>query len=93
MEKIQNVYLIKDLAQLTRLSIDSIKYYCKLGLLKEDGRSLGTNFRYFSDSAVETLQKIRQLRTQRYSLKQIHAMLQAGTNTEAGPSASLRTGP
>ncbi len=76
MDTIRNVYLIKDLAQLTGLSIDSIKYYCKLGLLQEEGRSQGTNFRYFGEAAVRTLQKIHQLRTQKISLKEIRSELQ-----------------
>ena len=71
-----SVYLIKDLAQATGHSVDTIKYYCKLGLIKEDSRSPGTNFRYFGDSAVKALQKIRHLRTQKVSLKKISEMLQ-----------------
>ena len=73
--EIENVYLIKDLAQITGFSVDTIKYYSKLGLIKEDGRSPGTNFRYFGDKAAKRLQKIRQLRTQGHSLKEIHALI------------------
>ncbi len=70
-----NIYLVKDLAQISGVSIDSIKYYYKLGLLKEIGRSPSTNFRYFGDSAVEALREIRRMRAQKLSLKEIQAVL------------------
>ena len=75
MEEVKNVYLIKDLAQITGVSVDSIKYYYKMGLLREQGRSPGTNFRYFNDTAVQALQKIRGLRAEGRSLKEIGALL------------------
>ena len=53
-----NIYLIKDLARMTGLSVYTIKYYINMGLLKEAGRSPETNFRYFDDSSVERLKKI-----------------------------------
>jgi len=70
-----NIYLIKDLATMTGLSIYTIKYYLKIGLIEEIGRSQETNFRYFNDSTVRQLQKIRELRTQRFSLKKIKDIL------------------
>ena len=79
-----SVYLIKDLAQISGHSVDTVKYYCKLGLLREESRSPGTNYRYFGDSAVQTLQKIRQWRTQKYSLKQIHALLSEKVKADNG---------
>ena len=75
MDQAKSVYLIKDLAQVTGVSIDTIKYYCKLGLLKEESRSLGTNFRYFGETAAQTLRKIRELRGQGHSLKEIRVLL------------------
>ena len=75
MEEVKNVYLIKDLAQITGVSVDSIKYYYKMGLLREQGRSPGTNFRYFNDLAVQTLRKIRSLRAEGRTLKEIGALL------------------
>jgi len=35
-----NVYLIKDLARITGFSIYTLKYYIKMGLLKEVGAAL-----------------------------------------------------
>lgn len=66
-----NIYLIKDLARLTGYSIYTIKYYLKIGLLKEVNRSPETRYRYFDNSTIETLNKIHILRRQGKSLKQI----------------------
>jgi len=71
----RNIYLIKDLAQLTGYSIYTVKYYLKLGLIKEIGRSFGTNFRYFDDTTIAKLKHIRQLRRAKKSLKEIKEML------------------
>jgi DNA-binding transcriptional MerR regulator len=77
----KNVYLVKDLSAATGISVDSIKYYCKLGLIKEEARGFGTNFRYFGDRAVLRLKEIRLLRTQRYSLREIRSLLEKETST------------
>jgi len=74
----ENVYLIKDLARITGQSIHTIKYYLRIGLIKESGRSPETNFRYFDDSTVDELRKIRSLRKQKVSIKKIKEMLSEG---------------
>lgn len=66
-----NTYLIKDLARISGYSIHTIKYYLKIGLIKEVSRSPETRFRYFDDSTVERLKKIRDLRKEERSLKEI----------------------
>ena len=71
----KKIYLIKDLSRLTGQSIYTIKYYAKLGLIKEVGRSPETNFRYFDDTTVERLRKIRQLRLESKSLAEIIKIL------------------
>lgn len=71
----KNIYLIKDLAQVTGYSIDTLKYYLKIGLIKEIGRGLKTNFRFFNDNTVERLKHIRELRIKGYSLEQIRQKL------------------
>lgn len=71
----RNIYLIKDLAQLTGYSIYTVKYYLKLGLVKEIGRSFGANFRYFDDTTIAQLKHIRQLRRAKKSLKEIKEVL------------------
>ena len=66
-----NIYLLKDLARLSGQSIYTVKYYLKLGLLKESGRSPETNFRYFNDHSVNQLNKVRELKEQGLSLAEI----------------------
>lgn len=67
----QTIYMVKDLANRTGLSIYTIKYYLKLGLIKEIGRSPDTNFRYFNDATVKNLMEIRQLRKSKISISDI----------------------
>jgi DNA-binding transcriptional MerR regulator len=69
--KIPNIYLIKDLARLTGYSIHTLKYYLKIGLIREIGRSPETNFRYFDDTTIEQLKKIRSLRKEGKSIAEI----------------------
>lgn len=69
------VYLVKDLAQLSGLSIDTVKYYLKLGLIKEVERSPNTNFRYFDDSTVKRLARIRELRRNNTPIVKIKEIL------------------
>ena len=73
--KLQNVYLMKDLARQTGYSIHTLKYYLKLGLIHESGRSPATRFRYFDGQTVATLARIRALRRERQSLAAIRRHL------------------
>ena len=75
----KKIYLIKDLSRLSGLSVYTIKYYLKLGLIKEISRSQETNFRYFDDSTVEKLQKVIALRREKVSLKKIEHILKVDT--------------
>ena len=75
----KSIYLIKDLSCLSGLSVYTIKYYLKLGLIKEVSRSQETNFRYFDDSTFETLKKIIALRREKISLGKIKQMLNVDT--------------
>ena len=74
-----NVYLIKDLSRITGHSIHTIKFYLKLGLIQEAGRSPQTRFRYFDETTVERLSAIRAMRKQRRSLAEISHLLAATT--------------
>ncbi len=75
----RNLYLTKDLARSTGLSIDTVKFYLKIGLISEIGRSPETNFRYFDDSTVETLNKIISLRKLKQPIREIKKSLEAVT--------------
>lgn len=75
-QPIVNIYLVKDLARLTGHSVHTVKYYLKIGLLKEVSRSPETRYRYFDASTVERLQKIRSLRREGKSIEAIrHELL------------------
>ncbi len=67
----KSIYLIKDISRLSGLSVYTIKYYLKLGLIKEISRSQETNFRYFDDSTLEQLNRIIALRREKMPLKKI----------------------
>lgn len=77
MMSIAQLYMIKDIARLSGHSIYTIKFYLKLGLLHEVGRSPETRFRYFDDLTLERLAQIRALRKQGKSLAQIERELAA----------------
>ena len=70
----KSIYLLKDISRISGLSVYTVKYYLNLGLVKESGRSPETNFRYFDDSVVERLKKIRNLRKDKISIKKIKEM-------------------
>ena len=75
MPQLANIYLLKDLARLSGQSIHTLKFYLKLGLIREAGRSPATRFRYFDDTTLAALSTIRALRKQRKSLADIHSLL------------------
>lgn len=57
-------------------STHTLKFYLKMGLLKEIGRSPSTNFRYFDDSSCERLKQIKSLQQKKLSLKEILSILE-----------------
>jgi len=71
-----NMYLIKDLAMLSNFSIYTIKFYIKEGLIMEVGRSPETNFRYFDDTTIRQLKRIREERLKGKSIKEIKRFLE-----------------
>lgn len=71
----KEIYLIKDISHLSDLSVYTIKYYLKLGLIKEVGRSPETNFRYFDRSTLEDLKKIINYKKENISLGKIADLL------------------
>ena len=73
-----NVFLIKDLARQSGHSVYTLKYYLKLGLIQETGRSPETQFRYFNDSTLERLTRIRNWRKEGRGLAEIARKLEQG---------------
>ena len=76
---VSNIYLIKDLSRLSGHSVHTLKFYLKIGLIQESGRSPQTRFRYFDDGTLERLSQIRALRRQRKSLSEIRQWLPASS--------------
>ncbi len=75
------LFLIKDLAKLSGHSVYTIKFYLKIGLLKEQGRSPETNYRYFDEKNLKALELIRSLRKQRKSISQIKGIIDSDRPT------------
>lgn len=71
----KKLYLVKDLARETRHSVYTVKYYYKLGLIRELGRTPYTDFKFFDGDAVKRILKIRKLRKQGYSLDKIKILI------------------
>ena len=69
------LYLLKDLTRLSGHSIHTIKFYLKCGLIREVGRSPETRFRYFDQSTLKRLARIRTYRKQGKSLADIQRFL------------------
>ena len=75
MQQAASVYLLKDLSRLSGHSIHTLKFYLKLGLIQEIGRSPETRFRYFDQSTLDQLARIRVLRREGKSLSGIQEFL------------------
>jgi len=69
--KIDNIYLLKDLARLSGQSVHTLKFYLKRGLIREVGRSPLTRFRFFNDTTLQRLTAIRALQKQQKTLSEI----------------------
>jgi len=68
---LETVYLIGDLARKTGLSVDTLNYYLRIGLITEESRSERSGYRLFSDMTVKELERIIQLRQQHVPIKEI----------------------
>ncbi|TRZ52518.1 MAG: MerR family transcriptional regulator [Dehalococcoidia bacterium] len=67
----RNIYLLKDLAHVTGHSVDTLKFYLKIGLIREVAKGIETNFRFFDDSTVGELKIVRDFRKNGISLQRI----------------------
>ena len=67
----ENIYLIGDLVRITELSIDTLNYYLRIGLIDEIARSERNNYRYFNDDTVKMIEKIKELRLEKVSIKEL----------------------
>ncbi len=67
----ENIYLIGDLARKTGLSVDTLNYYLRIGLISEVARSERSGYRLFDDTTVDELNTIIDLRQQHTPIKEI----------------------
>ena len=68
------MYTVATLARAAGLSVDTVRYYTRLGLLPEAGRTRGGH-RYFDEGAVARLQFIRGAQWFELRLDEIRALL------------------
>ena len=71
----KKIYLVKDIARSSGLSIHTVKYYLKIGLIREVGRSPETNFRYFDDSTLKCLNQICSFRREGKTIREIQSFV------------------
>ncbi|MBI2885558.1 MAG: MerR family transcriptional regulator [Candidatus Omnitrophica bacterium] len=77
MSTITELYLLKDVARLSGHSIHTVKFYLKMGLISEVGRSPETRFRYFDHTTLERLSQIRAWQKSGKRLAEIRSLLEA----------------
>jgi len=75
-------YLIKDISRLSGHSVYTLKFYLKLGLITEAGRSPQTRFRCFDETTLADLSKIRAWRKAGKTLAQIQRLLKEKSGTQ-----------
>lgn len=66
-------YFLEDLAERSGLTINAVRYYVKIGLIKPIGG--GSGLQYFGEDAIKRLRTIKKLRRQDTSVQQIIAMM------------------
>lgn len=66
-----DVMMISDLARATGLSIDTLNYYLRIGLLVETGRFSRNGYRYFDGIALDRLKRIMDWRSEGRSIREI----------------------
>jgi len=74
----QSVLLIGDLASQTGLSIHTLNYYMRLGLISEVTRADRSGYRLFDERTVQTLVRIIDLRRRQIPIKEILARKKDG---------------
>lgn len=73
-----DILLIGDLASRTGLSIHTINYYLKLGLIAEASRAERSGFRLFGEDALRDLDRIIELRRSDTPIRDILARKRDG---------------
>ena len=74
----RDVLLIGDLASRTGLSVHTINYYLKLGLIAAHGRAERSGFRIFNQETLSDLEKIIALRRLHTPIRELIARKKDG---------------
>lgn len=80
------LYRIGELAKASALSERTIDYYTKLGLISPESRST-KNYRLYSHETLSALERINQLKQDKYTLEEIKSMMSKWN--EATPEADV----
>jgi Cu(I)-responsive transcriptional regulator len=70
----QQQFSIGELAKATDTKVETIRYYERIGLLPEPGRTSG-NYRSYSDEHLGRLSFVRRARDLGFSIEQVRALL------------------
>ncbi len=76
--KMNEIYLIGDLARLSAFSIDTLNYYLRIGLIEPKGRSMHNGYRYFDNETLELLNKIKEYRAKHVPIRYIKRRIEDG---------------
>lgn len=71
----EELFPIGRLSKISNISIDAIRYYDDIGLLKPAYISDDSGYRYYSNEQIEILARVRELKIFGFSLNEIKAML------------------
>jgi len=74
------LYRIVELAKAANLSERTVDYYTKLGLISPESRSK-KNYRLYSHETLTTLERINQLKQEKYTLEEIKSMMSKWNET------------
>lgn len=74
------LYRIGELAKAANLSERTVDYYTKLGLISPESRSK-KNYRLYSHETLTTLERINQLKQEKYTLEEIKSMMSKWNET------------
>lgn len=80
------LYRIGELAKVANTSERTIDYYTKLGLIAPETRSM-KNYRLYSHETLVALERINQLKHEKYTLEEIKSMMHKWN--EAAPEADV----
>ncbi|TDJ10584.1 MAG: MerR family transcriptional regulator [Gammaproteobacteria bacterium] len=84
----RNQPTIGTVARQVGVNVETIRYYQRIGLVKEPPKSGG--FRFYSDKAVTRLLYIRRLKKLGFTLREITNLLEAGAKSCSAVGAILQ---